>query len=241
MSNIYSELTFKYPTCKEEDEFRQDYNRRMLERLLSTMKINVDPILAGVTEDNRYTCGIVARPSESLTEKVQLIQNIIKSSVKANQALWFLPPELLHLTVLEIALLLPKSSIMKIVEEVLPHIETILRIANDGPVLNEPLICFDSNAIAVSFTSVGKCSSRYRQDVFESVSLYDIKAQPRYLSPTMHITIVRFVKELDEEDIKSLLQKVDELNSSIQNFEWKVSKCELNYGLGWYGQPKKGI
>lgn len=236
MTNPYTELVKKYRNCKDEDAYRRNRNHDQLRCFRTTPKVNVDTVLTGRIKDDRLGCCIVARPNEEIKSLILLMQSMLRSSVSNSLASWVPPAEDLHMSVLEIANSCRQDEVIQIVDLLLPCLEQLLNIANDGPVLNCPLIGFDANAIALTFTSVDKSHIEYRQELFDRVASYGVDIRPRYNAPSAHITIMRFVDELKETDLNSLLSQIQVVNTSLTNTKWKVSNCEFNYGHIWYGQ-----
>lgn len=117
--------------------------------------------------------------------------------------------------------------------------DEIIEFSNNGPYLCFPQINFDENAIALSFVSRDRSYLKFKKLVYEILVEKGVPIQQRYYSPSAHITIVRFLKDFSPEYIKSLVHKVTELNEIMEDISWKISNCELTYGLTWYGEPQK--
>lgn len=236
MTNPYIQLTHHYRNSREEDAYRQNRNHNQLENLTSTPTVNIDAVLAGKNEDDRLGCCIITRPNENVKSLIFSIQSKLKASVSNSAALWIPPSEYLHMSVLEIANSSTQNRIKQIVNILMPHIDQLLTIANNGPELSNPLICFDATAIALTFTSVDRSHIKYRLELFDSVTSYGVDIHTRYHAPSAHISIIRFVEDICEDDLMALLDQIQVINSSLVKTKWKVSNCEFNYGLIWYGQ-----
>ena len=156
MTNPYIELANHYKNRIQEDAYRQNRNHKQLGNLRFNPKINIDTVLAGKDEDDRLGCCIVARPTENVKSLISSIQDKLLESVSNSSALWHTPSEYLHMTVLEIDNSSTKNRIKEINNILLPHIDRLMTITENGPELDNPLICFDANAIALSFTSVDR-------------------------------------------------------------------------------------
>lgn len=236
MINPYIELAQHYKSSIDEDTYRHNRNQKQLENLRSHPRINIDKILAGENEDDRLGCCIVARPTENIKSLISSIQHKLLESIPKSSALWHSPSEYLHMTVLEIDNSSTKNRIKEIATVLLPHIDRIMTIANTGPELSNPLICFDANAIALSFTSVDRSHIEYRLELYDSIVACGVDIRPRYHTPSAHITITRFVEEIRNEDLMALIAQIKAINGSLVDTKWKISHCEYNYGLIWYGQ-----
>lgn len=241
MINPYIELSCQYKDNIDEDAYRQGRNHKQLENLRSNPKINIDAVLAGRKDDDRLGCCIISRPAENVKSLISSIQYNLRDSVSESAALWLTPNEYLHMSVLEIANTSSKNRIKEIVNILLPHIDQLIEIANDGPELSNPLICFDANAIALTFTSVDRSHIKYRLELFDSITSCGVDIRPRYHAPSAHITIIRFVEDLSEDELMVLLNRIQVINNTLVNTKWKVSDCEFNYGLIWYGQQLQHI
>lgn len=234
--NPYKKLVQEYVSSNDEDSYRRKRNSNQLNLLKITPKVNLDPVLAKNLVDDRLACCIVARPDDEVKSLIAAIQSRIATSVCNPKALWFPSEENLHMSVLEITSSSPKSTLIPIIDVLLQYVSQILLLASNGPELGSPLICLDANAIALSFTSVSKSHLEYRLELYDCVTSYGVKIKPRYYTPSAHITILRFVDDLDEKDINSLIEQIQLINSSITDLKWKISNCEFNYGPIWYGQ-----
>lgn len=241
MINPYIELARRYKDNIDEDAYRQSRNHKQLENLRSNPKINIDAVLAGKEDDDRLGCCIISRPPGNVKSLISSIQYNIRDSVPESSALWLTPNEYLHMSVLEIDNTSTKNNIKEIVNILLSHIDQLITVANDGPELSNPLICFDSNAIALTFTSVNRSHIKYRLKLFDSITSCGVDIRPRYHAPSAHITIIRFVEDLCEDELMALLDRIQVINNSLVDTKWKVSDCEFNYGLIWYGQQLQHI
>lgn len=241
MINPYIELARRYKDNIDEDAYRQSRNHKQLENLRSNPKINIDAVLAGKEDDDRLGCCIISRPPGNVKSLISSIQYNIRDSVPESSALWLTPNEYLHMSVLEIDNTSTKNNIKEIMNILLSHIDQLITVANDGPELSNPLICFDSNAIALTFTSVNRSHIKYRLKLFDSITSCGVDIRPRYHAPSAHITIIRFVEDLCEDELMALLDRIQVINNSLVDTKWKVSDCEFNYGLIWYGQQLQHI
>lgn len=105
------------------------------------------------------------------------------------------------MSVLEIEHTSTENRIKEVVNILLSHIDQLMRIAKDGPELSTPFICFDANAIALTFTSVDRSHIKYRLELFDSITSYGVDIRPRYYAPSAHITIIRFMEDLCDDDL----------------------------------------
>lgn len=115
--------------------------------------------------------------------------------------------------------------------------DQIRSLAANGPKLENPLICFDANAIALSFTSTNPSHLDLRESLYSFASHQNIAVLSRYQSPSAHVTVARFKQPLTETEVKSLVHGIKQMNLSIPHHSWTISKAELASGAIWYGQP----
>ncbi|QPG77404.1 hypothetical protein FOA43_004818 [Brettanomyces nanus] len=210
-------------------------NAKQTQILTRNPKVNVDPILAGREVDKRYSVCIVSRPTDSIRMYIKSIQD----KLHMIPGVWLTPPDQLHTTVMEIVHSKPPAEIESIVHALKTVFPKICDMACEVSLVHNPLVNFDANAIALSFTST--CSSHIEQRVrvYDFLTSHGIDVQPRYVGPSLHITIARFTEELPEYQVLKLLQLIKELNQSLEDIEWKVGNLELCSGAIWYGQHGK--
>lgn len=234
MTNPFTAIAKKYSTEEEQDEYRRNRNKVQAEKLRNYLRINVDEHLNGL-EDDRLSCCIVSRPDEATICFVQSIQHQLQESIASE--LWLTPPENLHITLLEVAHTRPKEEIKLFVNALKPLMSEISSMVKDGPLLNLPLLCFDENAIALSFTSSNFTHSELRLQLFKYASTHKIDILSRYAGPSAHITIARFKRPLGQNEVKNLLDRIASINFTILSHDWQITTASLSSGIIWYGQP----
>lgn len=147
--------------------------------------------------------------------------------------------------------------------------------------LIKPVIGYDASAMALSFVpaagegpdgmrSVDDDIYTYhhlRWDLFERVADSGVQVVSRYIVPSAHITIARFITQdgflreqpgsdgsrVDRERIKALVEKIEQINQKLKQYwpgqdenasskgEWIVGQergLELCKGTSWYGKGK---
>lgn len=128
-------------------------------------------------------------------------------------ALWLMPPENLHTTILEAAHSLTEEQIEELVQTLLSSKDVtsadIAAYPRSHPTrLIKPMVSFDSAALALSFVpAVGECleaessdTEHYtyhhlRRDVFDMVRQTKVPVASRYSVPSAHLTIARFISQ----------------------------------------------
>ncbi|CCE84112.1 Piso0_004715 [Millerozyma farinosa CBS 7064] len=237
--SAYAELIEQFIDGSEEDKYRKKRNAENIERLQKTLKIRPDPYLKGSIADSRYNCAIISRPNECVKQFIRNIQKQLSDIVSNPECLWLSPSSFLHITIQEICFSRPESEVNEIVNRLLEFEDDLIAFSNHGPYLCCPQINLDENALALSFVSRDTSYLKFKKSVYDKLAEIGVPIQQRYYSPSAHITIVRFLKDLSSEDMKRLVHKVIELNETMEDISWKVSNSELVYGLTWYGEPQK--
>ncbi|CAG7949021.1 unnamed protein product [Penicillium nalgiovense] len=199
--------------------------------------------------DPRNCLVIWARPSPQVRDLICFIQNELKSF---SPSLWLMPPENLHITVLEVA----HSQTEERIEELVQTLQSskdvtyadIAAYPRSHPTrLIKPMVSFDSAALALSFVPAAgecleaECSSdkehytyhHLRRDIFDMVRHTKVPVASRYIVPSAHLTIARFISQdgflatgsdgaetVDRSRVKLLIDKIDEINRKLENEYW---------------------
>ncbi|KAJ5498997.1 RNA ligase/cyclic nucleotide phosphodiesterase [Penicillium expansum] len=113
--------------------------------------------------------------------------------------------------------------------------------------LIKPMVSFDSAALALSFVpAAGECLEaessgdtepytyhHLRRDVFDMVRQTKVPVASRYIVPSAHLTIARFISQdgflvkgsdgaetVDHSRVKLLIDKIEEINQKLENEYW---------------------
>jgi vesicle-fusing ATPase len=155
-----------------------------------------------------------------------------------------MPRDNLHITVLEVTHSKTAPEIESIVDSIRDKAPAITDYTYDHRSrLVKPLIGFDASALALSFVpaaSEGLHSGRkpeddkytyhhLRRDIFRLLSDAGVQVDSRYVVPSSHLTIGRFIttKDFAGEDgshdaskMKAFVDKIEEINSWLENEYW---------------------
>ncbi|CAI7647918.1 unnamed protein product [Penicillium glandicola] len=199
--------------------------------------------------DPRNCLVIWARPSPQVRDLILFVQNELKS---ISPSLWLMPPENLHTTVLEAAHSLTEEQIEELVQTLLSSKDVtpadIAAYPRSHPTrLIKPMVSFDSAALALSFVpAAGEClevesginNEQYtyhhlRRDVFDMVRQTKVPVASRYIVPSAHLTIARFISQdeflvqgldgaetVDHSRVKLLVDKIGEINQKLEDEYW---------------------
>jgi len=173
-----------------------------------------------------------------------------------------MPPQNLHTTVLEVAHSLTEKEIEEIVQIFEASQDVTAAQIAEYPVthksrLLKPMISFDASAMALSFVpaagenlQVGDKSDDYsyhhlRRDVFQMVRQAQLPVASRYIVPSAHVTIARFINnedflvqgaegvELDHARVELLVDKIETLNKRLENEFWPQVDGTFPEGGEW--------
>ncbi|KAF9885287.1 hypothetical protein FE257_013088 [Aspergillus nanangensis] len=234
----------------------------------------------GRFQDHRNQLNLYARPPQHIRELVAEIQQKIQDVAPS---IWFTPQDYLHMTTLEIASSRTPEDVEKLVSQLQRSgvlSDLVDYIFTHPTRLVKPVVSFDATAMALSFVpSAGEktdvsqsgsaCDDTYtyhhlRRDLFDRVAGTGIVMNPRYIAPSAHITIARFITQegfqtkgadgkstVDRESVAALVETIEQINADIQKKywaqgggvvavkgEWRVGQekgLELSTGASWYG------
>ena len=166
-----------------------------------------------------------------------------------------MPIECLHMTTLEVAHSRTDEEISILMSKLEPHVKHITDYTADHRTrLLNPMITFDASALALSFVPAAGESRPYSEDLYTYLHLrrdiYDlctaagVPLGSRYVLPSSHFTLGRFVSQEDfwqqasgtskfsQEALQSFVHKIDELNDWLKSTYWPHHGTTM---------PKEGI
>lgn len=162
-----------------------------------------------------------------------------------------MPPTSLHMTALEITHSLTAPEVEALVEQMKPIAKNVASYTlNHRARLVKPVVSFDAQALALSFLpAAGEAGrsleeDRYsyhhlRRDLFAQAHNGGIKVGSRYVVPSAHLTIGRFVKPQDF-DMQSFMKTVAEVNEWLEKEFWP-REDSINDGGEWIVGEEKGL
>ncbi|KAF4186125.1 hypothetical protein CNMCM8927_003183 [Aspergillus lentulus] len=220
--------------------------------------------------DHRNNLNFYARPPQHIKELIAEVQKEIQNVVPN---IWLTPPDFLHTTVLEIA----SSRTSLEVDSFVSHIEKSGVISdlvnytfNHRARLVKPVVSFDAAAMALSFVPAAGEPSRWsrsaeddkytyhhlRRDLYAGVAATGLQLKPRYLVPSAHITIARFITHdgflleklgpvgepvYDRERVAALVDKIEQINQTIQAKYWPGENRTVSAGAEWVVGEETGL
>jgi hypothetical protein len=187
---------------------------------------------------------------------------------KQNTDLWIMPQESLHMTALEITHSLTAPEIDKLVEQISPSIPEITDYTYTHRArLLKPSLSYDAQAFALSFLPAASgqgCSNKtdssrtntavqddeytyhhLRRDLFALSAATGVKVASRYVVPSAHLTIGRFIETSDTEietvegegkkpdlaRMREILGVVDEINEWLMSEFWPKGEGQEDKGI----------
>lgn len=155
-----------------------------------------------------------------------------------------MPTENLHTTVLEVAHSLTEAQIEDLVQTLKTSTAITQAQIAEHPLTHQsrllkPMVSFDSSAMALSFApaaeegNFGGHDDSYtyhhlRRDIFDMVRKTGIPVASRYIVPSAHVTIARFINQdgfqeagqVDHSRVKLLVDRIGEINKKLESLYW---------------------
>ncbi|KZW02490.1 hypothetical protein EXIGLDRAFT_637515 [Exidia glandulosa HHB12029] len=212
--------------------------------------LNVDTILKQLLEDPNYvdprnSFTLWARPTSSVKALVDQIQVKLKALAPH---LWFMPLEHLHTTVLEIIHSVPLERVEAVVSLLgKSGAKAAVRLASKPARLIRPMLSIDDSAVALTFLpDISDYTYHHlRRDAWERMKAAGVLVESRYIAPSAHITIARFIVQDDHRTgalMESWVRGLEDINEWLrrdyEDIEWIVGAEQgliLRKGRVWYG------
>ncbi|KAK7533369.1 RNA ligase/cyclic nucleotide phosphodiesterase [Phyllosticta citribraziliensis] len=228
--------------------------------------------------DTRHCLVFWARPPQKIKNLVAEVQRRVGSVVPN---LWHMPPSSLHMTALEITHSQPPEAIPPLIETLRPHLATITSYTSTHRArLVKPLLSFDASALALSFLPaageglVRRSSSpathdnagrprsaeddafsyhHLRRDLYDLASRAGVHVGSRYVVPSAHLTIARFIeardffvdgdeaKGVDGPRVQAFMRTVEEINAWLKREFWPRDESNDDDDAERDGEGSKGI
>lgn len=152
-----------------------------------------------------------------------------------------MPPDCLHMTVLEVAHSLTPQALAALVCRTKPFAQKLTRFPLDRPTrLVKPMLSFDNAAVALSYVpaageiSDGRLSHNnytylhLRRDLFNICREHGVDVAARYATASCHLTIARFITDRDHcsggkpdrATMASWVNTIEEMNQFLVEEYW---------------------
>ena len=166
-------------------------------------------------------------------------------------------PEKLHLTAIEMAHSKSSSEIATLIETMRPKIPEICLHASDHPVrLVKPILAYDGAAIALSFLPAAgeemalglRNQDNYtyhhlRRDLYGLCESTGVDIASRYVLPSAHLTIARFVNQdlYRDRKIAALIEVIESINQDLQGRLWGSERQEGSVTAQWIVGEERSV
>lgn len=175
--------------------------------------------------------------------------------------MWLMPPSNLHMTALEVTHSLTAPEIDALVEKTLSDATAIADYTiSHRARLVMPAVSFDAQALALSFLpaagefgrSANEDTYSYhnlRRDLFTKVQATGVQVASRYVVPSAHLTVARFIAkrdfetpegEVDHAKVERLVSTIDEINKWLEAEYWP-EEVGIRPGGEWTVGEEKGL
>ncbi|KAF4625079.1 hypothetical protein G7Y89_g13091 [Cudoniella acicularis] len=224
----------------------------------------VDPTIEPGYQDHRNCLVFWARPPAHIRSLVERIQKELRTLAPN---LWLMPLQNLHLTALEITFSLTAPEITAIINALGPKAAEAM---TDYPYshrarLIKPTLSYDGAAIALSFLpaageSLPKASRiitetrtseddaftchHLRRDLFNIAKATGVSVDSRYVVPSSHITVGRFLTQDDHDSAEKMQKwfaKIDDVNKWLEAEYWPKEGGGRNLETEWLVGMEKGL
>ncbi|CAN8105964.1 unnamed protein product [Discula destructiva] len=212
--------------------------------------------------DPRFCLVLWARPPHHVVKLATHLQTLLK---KAAPNLWLMPPHRMHLTTLEVAHSRTPPEISGLVSQMRPTIPALANVTfTHRSRLVKPMLSYDLAAIAVSFLPAsgeairspppsadlqaqhtaddGYTYHHLRRDIFDLAQAAGVDIASRYVVPSAHITLGRYLTQEDHatpEMREQWVAAIDEINAWLEKEVWDSADAEL---LGeWIVGQERGL
>ncbi|OBT96282.1 transport between ER and Golgi ATPase protein [Pseudogymnoascus verrucosus] len=207
----------------------------------------VDPTISPGYIDPRNSLVFWGRPPPHVRTLAATIQAKLK---EISPRIWLMPPENMHITLLEITHSRPPSAIPPLIKALSPVIPTIISAPTKSPSrLIKPLVSFDAAAVALSFVPVADEKYSYhhlRRDLFALTAGTGVEVGSRYVVPSAHATLGRFIYAEDHDSTEKMerwVEGIEKINQWLEETYWGEGGLEwvvdqelvLREGRLWYG------
>lgn len=179
--------------------------------------------------------------------------------------IWLMPPHRMHLTTLEVTHSRTPEEIKSLVTQIRPSLPSLTNFTfNHRSRLVKPMISYDLAAFAVSFLPASgepvtspppsaDVQARHdendtytyhhlRKDVFDLAKTASVEIESRYVVPSAHITLGRYLTQEDHmtaEQREKWVKAIDEVNAWLEREVW--NRVDGDFVGEWIVGHEKGL
>ncbi|KAF2157636.1 hypothetical protein K461DRAFT_250769 [Myriangium duriaei CBS 260.36] len=203
--------------------------------------------------DSRNCLVFWARPTEPVRDLIATIQQRLRKIVPN---LWLMPPSNLHMTALEVTHSLTAPEIDDFVQQLSPVAQEMVDYTHSHRArLVKPKVTYDAQAMALSFLPADGEGDGYgyhhlRRDLYSISTKAGVKIASRYVVPSAHLTVGRFVFAEDFEmegggfdagRMKRLVEEIEGINAWLETEYWPKEDGVIKAGGEWVVGQGKGL
>ncbi|VDC03534.1 unnamed protein product [Peniophora sp. CBMAI 1063] len=218
----------------------------------------IDPTLSPPYIDERNGASLWVRPPQHILDILGSIQRDLTGFAPH---LWLMPLGDVHLSLIELGHHMGTEANLALIAHLEPHLPELLSYPRLHPTrLYRPTLSCDTGSLVLKFLPVAQSQDDYtyhhlRRDIFDRVSETGLVMKPRYVVPSAHLTVARFIDNTDFETdgrtdqgkMKEWWSLIDGINVRLESAldsrhggrdedgMWPVEKVECRYGSQWYG------
>ncbi|KAI0134239.1 RNA ligase/cyclic nucleotide phosphodiesterase [Xylariales sp. AK1849] len=257
---LYSAHRIKRNTQQREKFISPDFNKLIIDPYL--LRLENQAIEPGF-KDQRNCMTFWGRPPTHVLELAEKIQQKLKACAPS---IWLMPLHRMHITALELAFSRTPEEIHAIKSTLAPAIPNVASYTyRHRARLVKPMISYDLSAFAVSFlpasgepnlspppvvpdtADVLQKGEQYsyhhlRRDLWNIAKEAGMTIDSRYIVPSAHITLGRYLTDEDHttaEQRKNWVDTIAEINQWLETEVWSTSGSEL---IGeWVVGQEKGL
>ena len=182
-----------------------------------------------------------------------------ESMLITSEDFWLMPPENLHMTAMEVAHSLTEAEIADRITHMAPMLEAITDFTfSHRAVLVNPMLGYDAAAVALSFVPAATPQSSYtyhnlRRDLHCLCDRTGVAVESRYVVPSAHLTLGRFVSQrdferrvdgeqrIDSDRMKIWVSEIEDINRSLQSSYWIAEGQEYCPAGSWIVGHEQGL
>lgn len=251
---------------------RETRNAQYKAKMLSPdfQGVEIDTILLRLCEptiepgfvDPRHSLVFWSRPTQKVRKLATRIQKML---LEVLPSLWLMPEDGLHMTTLEVTYSRTAEEIKTFVGTMRPSISQIINYTqNHRARLIKPSLSFDTSAFALNFLpAAGEClppgrtlaDDEYtyhhlRRDLYAMAKATGVSIDCRYVVPSAHITLGRFIyaKDVvgddglaDSAKLQKLILKCEEINAWLESEFWPRGGSGIADGGEWIVGEERGL
>ncbi|KZV68240.1 hypothetical protein PENSPDRAFT_634639 [Peniophora sp. CONT] len=218
----------------------------------------IDHTLSPPYLDERNAGSLWARPPRHILDLLGSIQHELSAFAPR---LWLMPLDHVHLSLVELGHHMTVEANLALIAHIEHHLPDLISYARLHPTrLYRPTISCDTGSLVLKFLPMAETKDDYtyhhlRRDIFDRVSETGLVMKPRYVVPSAHLTVARFIDNVDfetdghtdENKMKEWWGLIDRINARLEreldsrhggqdeDGMWLVEKVECRYGAQWYG------